>query len=56
MNFRLDGHSGVPVYRQIIDQLLGAIATVSLQLRKQSLRYATTAIQEYLTQFRYRSL
>jgi GntR family transcriptional regulator len=25
--FRLDSHSGVPVYRQIIDQVQGAIAT-----------------------------
>lgn len=25
--FRLDPHSGVPVYRQLIDQVLGAIAT-----------------------------
>lgn len=25
--FRLDGHSGVPVYRQLIDQVQGAIAT-----------------------------
>jgi GntR family transcriptional regulator len=24
--FRLDGHSGVPVYRQLIDQVLGAMA------------------------------
>ncbi len=24
--FRLDGHSGVPVYRQLIDQVQGAIA------------------------------
>jgi len=28
--FRLDLHSGVPVYRQIIDQVLGRIATSSL--------------------------
>ena len=28
--FRLDQHSGVPVYRQIIDQVLGGIATGSL--------------------------
>ena len=25
--FRLDGHSGVPVYRQLIDQVQAAIAT-----------------------------
>ena len=25
--FRLDGHSGVPVYRQLIDQVQGAIAS-----------------------------
>jgi len=25
-SFRLDGHSGVPVYRQLIDQVQGAIA------------------------------
>jgi len=29
--FRLDGHSGVPVYRQLIDQVQGAIATGALQ-------------------------
>jgi GntR family transcriptional regulator len=29
--FRLDLHSGVPVYRQIIDQVLGGIATGSFQ-------------------------
>src|SRR6266481_6453950 len=29
--FRLDLKSGVPVYRQIIDQLLGAIATGALR-------------------------
>ena len=28
--FRLDGHSGVPVYRQIIDQVLAGIAAGSL--------------------------
>jgi GntR family transcriptional regulator len=28
--FRLDLHSGVPVYRQIIDQVMGGIATSSL--------------------------
>lgn len=28
--FRLDLHSGVPVYRQIIDQVVGAIATGAL--------------------------
>src|ERR1700683_5559424 len=29
--FRLDAHSGVPVYRQLIDQVLGAIATGMLR-------------------------
>src|ERR1700745_1647145 len=29
--FRLDLHSGVPVYRQIIDQVLGGIAAATLQ-------------------------
>ncbi len=29
--FRLDGHSGVPVYRQLIDQVQGAIATGTLK-------------------------
>jgi GntR family transcriptional regulator len=29
--FRLDGHSGVPVYRQLIDQVQGAIATGALK-------------------------
>lgn len=29
--FRLDAHSGVPVYRQVIDQVLGAIATGMLR-------------------------
>src|SRR5512146_1763961 len=29
--FRLDLHSGVPVYRQIIDQVLGGIASGALQ-------------------------
>jgi GntR family transcriptional regulator len=29
--FRLDAHSGVPVYRQLIDQVQGAIATHQLQ-------------------------
>lgn len=29
--FRLDAHSGVPVYRQLIDQVLGAIATGALR-------------------------
>src|SRR5437016_12114245 len=28
--FRLDSHSGVPVYRQIIDQVIGGIAAGSL--------------------------
>jgi GntR family transcriptional regulator len=30
LEFRLDSRSGVPVYRQIIDQVLGGIATGSL--------------------------
>jgi GntR family transcriptional regulator len=29
--FRLDGHSGVPVYRQLIDQVQGAIAIGTLR-------------------------
>jgi GntR family transcriptional regulator len=29
--FRLDAHSGVPVYRQLIDQVLAAIATATLR-------------------------
>jgi GntR family transcriptional regulator len=29
--FRLDAHSGVPVYRQLIDQVLGAVATGALR-------------------------
>src|SRR5436190_19136551 len=29
-SFRLDPHSGVPVYRQIIDQVLGGIAAGTL--------------------------
>src|SRR5437764_6288552 len=29
-HFRLDLHSGVPVYRQIIDQVMGGIATGAL--------------------------
>ena len=29
--FRLDGHSGVPVYRQLIDQVQGAIASGTLK-------------------------
>lgn len=29
--FRLDAHSGVPVYRQLIDQVLGAVATGTLR-------------------------
>src|ERR1700727_861435 len=29
--FRLDGQSGVPVYRQLIDQVQGAIATGKLR-------------------------
>jgi GntR family transcriptional regulator len=31
MEFRLDGASGVPVYRQIIDQIMGGMATGLLQ-------------------------
>lgn len=30
-SFRLDGHSGVPVYRQLIDQVQGAIASGALR-------------------------
>ena len=30
-SFSLDGRSGVPVYRQIMDQILGGIATGALQ-------------------------
>ena len=29
--FRLDAHSGVPVYRQLIDQVLAAVATDTLR-------------------------
>jgi GntR family transcriptional regulator len=29
--FRLDAHSGVPVYRQLIDQVLAAVATGTLR-------------------------
>jgi len=29
--FRLDAHSGVPVYRQLIDQVLGAVAAGALR-------------------------
>jgi GntR family transcriptional regulator len=29
--FRLDGHSGVPVYRQLIDQVQGALASGALK-------------------------
>src|ERR1700735_3083604 len=29
--FRLDAHSGVPVYRQLIDQVLGAVALGALR-------------------------
>ncbi len=29
--FRLDAHSGVPVYRQLIDQVQGAVATGALR-------------------------
>src|SRR6266568_1260645 len=31
LEFRLDPHSGVPVYRQIIDQVLGGIAAGALR-------------------------
>lgn len=31
IEFRLDEHSGVPVYRQIIDQVMGRIAAGALQ-------------------------
>ena len=30
--FRLDEHSGVPVYRQLIDQVQAAIATGALKM------------------------
>ena len=30
-SFRLDGHSGVPVYRQLIDQVQGAMASGALK-------------------------
>src|SRR5579863_610418 len=33
--FRLDLHSGVPVYRQIIDQILGGIASGKLTVGDQ---------------------
>src|SRR5215472_13908034 len=33
--FRLDLHSGVPVYRQIIDQVRGAVASGSLTVGEQ---------------------
>ncbi|HUO31772.1 MAG TPA: GntR family transcriptional regulator [Bryobacteraceae bacterium] len=33
--FRLDVHSGVPVYRQIIDQVLGAVAAGKLAVGDQ---------------------
>ncbi|HVN06799.1 MAG TPA: GntR family transcriptional regulator [Bryobacteraceae bacterium] len=33
--FRLDAHSGVPVYRQIIDQVLGAVAAGKLAVGDQ---------------------
>lgn len=33
--FRLDAHSGVPVYRQLIDQVQGAIATGALRTADQ---------------------
>jgi len=31
IEFRLDDHSGVPVYRQIIDQVLGGVSTGTLR-------------------------
>jgi len=31
MKFRLDQHSGVPVYRQVIDQVTGGMATGALE-------------------------
>src|SRR5215471_2007318 len=31
IEFRLDEHSGVPVYRQIIDQVMGGVATGTLR-------------------------
>jgi GntR family transcriptional regulator len=34
-DFRLDLHSGVPVYRQIIDQILGGIASGKLAMGDQ---------------------
>jgi GntR family transcriptional regulator len=33
--FRLDPHSGVPVYRQLIDQVLAAVATGTLRIGEQ---------------------
>jgi GntR family transcriptional regulator len=33
--FRLDAHSGVPVYRQLIDQVLAAVATGTLRAGNQ---------------------
>jgi GntR family transcriptional regulator len=33
--FRLDSHSGVPVYRQLIDQVLAAVATGTLRVADQ---------------------
>jgi GntR family transcriptional regulator len=33
--FRLDGHSGVPVYRQLIDQVQAAVATRALRVGDQ---------------------
>ncbi|MGB9030299.1 MAG: GntR family transcriptional regulator [Acidobacteriaceae bacterium] len=33
--FRLDAHSGVPVYRQLIDRVLGAMATGALRTADQ---------------------
>ena len=33
--FRLDPHSGVPVYRQLIDQVLAAVATGTLRTGNQ---------------------
>ena len=34
-SFRLDAHSGVPVYRQLIDQVQGAMATGALRVGDQ---------------------
>src|ERR1700736_5672627 len=34
-SFRLDAHSGVPVYRQLIDQVMAGIASASLSMGHQ---------------------